>query len=93
VGGPRTIDDEAQHMSSARAFDTLVEANLMLVQSSDRLVKGIRGATIVMCAVGVLATVLTCLSAYMLHAGQLETHEMVRTILKTNCGDRLTTKE
>ncbi len=73
TGRERKIPDETEHMSGARAFDTLVSSNLALV-------KTLRTTIIVLVSFGLIATSMTAFSAVILRMGQTETRELIIAI-------------
>ncbi len=72
------ITEEIDHMSSARAFDTLVASNLQLIRT-------LRATVVLLVACSLLATAMTGLSGFWLRTGQSETHELLRAMGRAEC--------
>ncbi len=85
TGKNRKIVDEKDHMSNARAFDTLVTSNLQLV-------KTLRVAILVMALCGLIATGMTTMSAFTLRQGQSEIRDLIMALNRSRCSDIVPSK-
>ncbi len=81
TGRNKRIENEREHMGGARAFDTLVVANLDLVKTLRRSLR-------IFMACGIVITAVTAVSAVYLHIGQDETRVLIRTLDRLNCEEK-----
>jgi type VI protein secretion system component VasF len=81
TGRQRKIEDEKEHMSAARSFDSLVTANMQMLRM-------LHLALWAFLACGMLVLVVTVMSAYALRQGQEETRHLIRTLDHLSCSEK-----